>query len=81
LQVEELDPPASICLCVEALCEWHFGEIASSQTSMAEAMSIRSLPKVYRRHRNAKLRADGMNVLEIVFVRIPSFIPGLRSHH
>jgi predicted ATPase len=39
-QVEELDPPASICLCVEALCAWHFGEISSGQTTMAEAMSL-----------------------------------------
>ena len=27
--VEELDAPAVACLCYEALCEWHFGEIAS----------------------------------------------------
>ena len=27
--VEEVDAPAIACLCYEALCEWHFGEIAS----------------------------------------------------
>jgi hypothetical protein len=25
--------PAIACLCIEALCEWHFGEIASCQAT------------------------------------------------
>ena len=28
------------CLCYEALLEWHFGEIASCQATMAEAISL-----------------------------------------
>ena len=32
--------PAVVCLCYEALSEWHFGEIASSQATMAEAISL-----------------------------------------
>ena len=28
------------CLCYKALCEWHFGEIASCQARMAEAISL-----------------------------------------
>ena len=27
--VEEITAPAVTCLCYQALCEWHFGEIAS----------------------------------------------------
>jgi hypothetical protein len=38
--VEDLDAPAVICLCYEALCEWHFGELASCQPTMAEAISL-----------------------------------------
>ena len=38
--VEEVDAPAVTCLCYEALSEWHFGEIASSQATMAEAISL-----------------------------------------
>src|SRR5262249_12393341 len=32
--------PAVICLCYEALCEWHFAQIASSQATIAESMSL-----------------------------------------
>ena len=32
--------PAVACLCYEALSEWHFGEIASCQATMAEAISL-----------------------------------------
>ena len=32
--------PAVACLCFEALSEWHFGEIASCQATMAEAISL-----------------------------------------
>ena len=39
-QVEEVDAPAVACLFFEALCEWHFGEIASCQATMAEAISL-----------------------------------------
>ena len=39
-QVEEVDAPAVACLCYEALSEWHFGEIASCQATMAEAISL-----------------------------------------
>jgi adenylate cyclase len=37
---EFLDAPAVVCLCYEALSRWHFGEIASSQATMAEAISL-----------------------------------------
>jgi hypothetical protein len=33
--VEEVTAPAVSCLCFQALTEWHFGEIASCQASMA----------------------------------------------
>ena len=32
--------PAVVCLCYEALSEWHFGEIASCHATMAEAISL-----------------------------------------
>ncbi len=38
--VEEITAPAVTCLCYEALSEWHFGEIASCQATMAEAISL-----------------------------------------
>ena len=38
--VEEVIAPAVACLCYEALSEWHFGEIASCQATMAEAISL-----------------------------------------
>ena len=38
--VEELTAPAVVCLCYEALSEWHLGEIASCQATMAEAISL-----------------------------------------
>jgi predicted ATPase len=37
---QDLDAPAVVCLCYEALCQWHFGEIASCQPTMAEAVSL-----------------------------------------
>jgi predicted ATPase len=37
---EFLDTPAVVCLCYEALSVWHFGEIASFQATMAEAISL-----------------------------------------
>ena len=36
---EESKAPAVTCLCFKALCHWHFGEIVSSQASMADAVS------------------------------------------
>ncbi len=39
-QVEEVSAPAVNCLNFKALTEWHFGEIASSRTTMAEAIPL-----------------------------------------
>jgi predicted ATPase len=39
-QVEEVFAPAITSLCYEAMVEWHFGEIASSHATMAEAISL-----------------------------------------
>jgi hypothetical protein len=39
-QVEEVSAPAVNCLNFKALNEWHFGEIASSRTTMAEAIPL-----------------------------------------
>ena len=37
---EDLDAPAVVCLCYEALCQWHLGEIASCHPTMEEAISL-----------------------------------------
>jgi hypothetical protein len=37
---EELDVLGITCLCYEALSQWHLGEIASSQATIAEAISL-----------------------------------------
>jgi tetratricopeptide (TPR) repeat protein len=37
---EFLDAPAVVCLCYEALSEWHLGGIDSCQATMAEAISL-----------------------------------------
>jgi tetratricopeptide (TPR) repeat protein len=37
---EDFDTPVVGCLCYEAMCEWHFGEIASSRRAIAEAISL-----------------------------------------
>jgi hypothetical protein len=37
---EEVNSPVVVCLSFEALCRWHFGEITSCQTTMAEAISL-----------------------------------------
>ena len=37
--VEQPFPPAIACLSYSAICEWHLGEIASCQATMAEAVS------------------------------------------
>ena len=39
-QVEELNAPALPCLYFLAMCEWHFGEFASCQVNIAEAISL-----------------------------------------
>ena len=39
-QVEELMAPAVVCLCYKALTEWHLGEAASHQVTMAEAVGV-----------------------------------------
>jgi tetratricopeptide (TPR) repeat protein len=38
-QSENVDAPAATCLCYEALCAWHFGEIAASQLHIVEAIA------------------------------------------
>ncbi|MBV8415405.1 MAG: hypothetical protein JO251_09375, partial [Verrucomicrobia bacterium] len=38
--VEDVETAAVTCLCYQALCEWLFGENASSQATLAEAMSL-----------------------------------------
>jgi tRNA A-37 threonylcarbamoyl transferase component Bud32/tetratricopeptide (TPR) repeat protein len=38
--VEEVYAPSVICLMVESLSEWHLGEIASCEATMAEATSL-----------------------------------------
>jgi predicted ATPase/uncharacterized Zn finger protein (UPF0148 family) len=38
--VEDLDAPAVVCLCYEALCQWHMGEITSCHPTMEEAISL-----------------------------------------
>ena len=38
--VEEVMSPAVSCLCYEALCEWHFAQIDSSQATIAGSMSL-----------------------------------------
>jgi len=38
--VEEVDVPAVSCLCYAALLGWHFGEIASYQATIAEAIAL-----------------------------------------
>jgi hypothetical protein len=37
---QQVDPPALYCLCYKALIEWHFGEIAACQSTIAEAISL-----------------------------------------
>jgi serine/threonine protein kinase/predicted ATPase len=38
--VEEINTPAVSCLVFQGISEWHFGEIASCQTSMAQAILL-----------------------------------------
>jgi tetratricopeptide (TPR) repeat protein len=38
--VEELDAPAVVCLCYEALSRWHLGETAFCQATIVEAISL-----------------------------------------
>jgi predicted ATPase len=38
--VEEVHAPAVLCVCYEALIEWHFGETVACRAAMAEAISV-----------------------------------------
>jgi predicted ATPase len=38
--VEEVMSPAVVCIVFRALSQWHFGEIASSQATLAEGISL-----------------------------------------
>jgi tetratricopeptide (TPR) repeat protein len=38
--VEEVGASSVVCLCYEALAEWHFGEIVSCQAAITEAISL-----------------------------------------
>jgi hypothetical protein len=38
--VEDVHAPAAACLCYVAICEWHFGEMASCQVTMTEAITL-----------------------------------------
>jgi predicted ATPase len=38
--VEEVGASSVVCLCYEALTEWHFGEIISSQAAITEAIAL-----------------------------------------
>jgi predicted ATPase len=38
--VEDVETAAVCCLCYEAVLDWHFGEIASCQRTMAEAIAL-----------------------------------------
>jgi predicted ATPase len=38
--IEEVSTPAISCLCYEALSEWHLGEIACCQATIAEAIAL-----------------------------------------
>jgi adenylate cyclase len=38
--VEEVGASSVVCLCYEALTEWHFGEIISSQAGITEAIAL-----------------------------------------
>ena len=39
-EVEELDEPIIGCLCHKAVCAWHLGQIASSRSTMKEAILV-----------------------------------------
>ncbi|HYZ73949.1 MAG TPA: hypothetical protein VE641_12770, partial [Chthoniobacterales bacterium] len=39
-KAEDLDSPAVVCLCYEALCRWHLGEVALCSQMMQEAISL-----------------------------------------
>jgi hypothetical protein len=38
--VEEVVAPVVVCLCYQALAEWHFGEMASCHANMAKAIGL-----------------------------------------
>jgi hypothetical protein len=37
--VEQISAPGPICLCYQALSEWHLGDTTSSQDTMAESIA------------------------------------------
>ena len=39
-QVEDVETAATCCLCYDAVLDWHFGEIASCQAKIAEAIAL-----------------------------------------
>ena len=47
--VEEVHAPAVVCLCYEALADWHFGKTASWRAAMAEAISVATALERYAR--------------------------------
>jgi predicted ATPase len=53
--VEEVIAPVIVCLCDQALAEWHFGEITSCRATMAKAIAL------------AKERADTHACAEALF--------------
>jgi len=53
--VEEVIAPVVVCLCYQALAEWHFGEITSCRATMAKAIAL------------AKERADTHASAEALF--------------
>ena len=38
--VEDVETAATCCLCYDAVLDWHFGEIASCQAKIAEAIAL-----------------------------------------
>jgi hypothetical protein len=38
--VEDVETAAACCLCYDAVLDWHFGEIASCQAKIAEAIAL-----------------------------------------
>ena len=40
ISVEDINGPAAVCLCFQALAEWHLGQTRSCQATMSEAVSL-----------------------------------------
>ena len=67
--VEELTA-RRICLFYKALSEWHFGEVASCQMTMAEAISLAKELKDMTGIRLGPLLMRGLAVLERNFAKV-----------